>query len=162
MLETTPQSVNSALQRARATLEGGLEVARRERLALPSTERERELVTAFTEAFAGDDVEGLVALFTEDGRITMPPEPLVYEGRAAIRGFLLDRVPHPRPLGTVKLIHTRANGQPAFAAYLKDSHAGVRRCMGLFVLTVTQDGITAVTRFPDTGVLAHFGLPRCL
>jgi RNA polymerase sigma-70 factor (ECF subfamily) len=162
MLATTPQSVNSALQRARAALEDGPRPAVRERLALPSSEEERRLVSAFSEAFASDDIEGMVALLTEDGRITMPPEPLEYEGRDAFRTFLLSRVPHTRPRGTVRLVATRANGQPAFAAYIRDGHADVRRCMGVFVLTVRVDGISAITRFGDSAVLSKFGLPRTL
>jgi RNA polymerase sigma-70 factor (TIGR02960 family) len=162
MLSTTTQSVNSALQRARSTLEAGLDGARRERLALPRSDRERALVAAFMDAFANDDIDGLVSLFTDDARITMPPEPLVYEGRPAVEAFLRNRIPHPRPLGTVRLIDTRANGQPAFAAYLKDAHSGAQRCMGLFVLTVEVGGISEITRFADSGVLAQFGLPRTL
>ena len=160
MLETTPASVNSALQRARATLESDPDAPRPERLALPHSERERELVTRFSDAFAADDIDAMVALLTADGRISMPPEPLVYEGRDAFRTFLESRIPHRRPRGPLRIVHTRANGQPAFAAYLGDAQCEVQRCMGLFVLTVEVDGIAAITRFGDTGILRVFGLPR--
>jgi RNA polymerase sigma-70 factor (ECF subfamily) len=159
MLEVSEVSVNSALQRARGALEPGVA---RERVVLPRSERERELVTRFTEAFSNDDIDGVVALLTDDAKITMPPEPLEYEGRDAIRAFLLNRIPTPRPAGTVRIVPTRANGQPAFGYYVRDAQCGIVRCNGIFVLTIAQDGIAAITRFGDTGLLPHFGLPRSL
>jgi RNA polymerase sigma-70 factor (TIGR02960 family) len=162
MLETTDASVNSALQRARAALGPALPPASRDRMALPRSEQEREVVSRFAEAFANDDVDGVVALLTEQAKVTMPPEPLEYEGPEAIRAFLLNRIPRRRPPGTVRLVATRANGQPAFAYYLKDPHCDIARCNGLFVLTIEGDRIAAITRFGDTGILPHFGLPRTL
>ncbi len=162
MLETSETSVNSALQRARAALEPALPPASRDGAALPRSEQEREVVTRFAEAFANDDVDGVVALLTEQAKVTMPPEPLEYEGPAAIREFLLDRIPRRRPPGTVRLVPTRANGQPAFGYYLKDPQCGIARCNGLLVLTIEGDRIAGLTRFGDTGILPHFGLPRTL
>jgi RNA polymerase sigma-70 factor (TIGR02960 family) len=162
MLETSGASVSSALQRARAALEPALPPASRDRVALPRSEQEREVVGAFAEAFANDDVDGVVALLTEQAKVTMPPEPLQYEGPEAIRAFLLNRIPRRRPPGTVRLVATRANGQPAFAYYLKDPQCDIARCNGLFVLTIEGDRIAAITRFGDTGILPHFGLPRTL
>jgi len=157
MLEVTEVAVNSALQRARAALDTG---APRDRAVLPASEN--ELVAKFTEAFANDDIDGVVALLTEDAKITMPPEPLEYEGREAIRGFLLNRIPRRRPEGTVRVVPTRANGQPAFGYYIRDPQCEIARCQGIFVLTVCNEGISAITRFGDTGLLPHFGLPRTL
>jgi SnoaL-like domain len=162
MLKTSETSVNSALQRARSALEPALPPASRDRAALPRSEQEREVVTRFAEAFANDDVEGVVALLTEQAKVTMPPEPLEYEGPAAIREFHLDRIPRRRPPGTVRLVPTRANGQPAFGYYLKDPQCGIARCNGLLVLTIEGDRIAGLARFGDTGILPHFGLPgRC-
>jgi RNA polymerase sigma-70 factor (ECF subfamily) len=162
MLETTETSINSALQRARAALEPALPPAARDRTALPRSEQERDVVSRFAEAFANDDVDGVVALLTEQAKATMPPEPLEYEGPAAIRAFPRNRIPRRRLPGTVRLVPTRANGQPAFAYYLKDPQCGIARCNGLFVLTIEGDRIAAITRFGDTGILPHFGLPRTL
>jgi RNA polymerase sigma-70 factor (ECF subfamily) len=162
MLEVSEVSVNSALQRARATLQDDTRIVTRERAALPRSVRERELVAQFAEAFSNDDIDGVVALLTDDAKITMPPEPLEYEGRDAIRAFLLNRIPTPRPPGTVRLVPTRANGQPAFGYYQLDPSGGIARCTGIFVLTIENDGISALTRFGDTGLLRHFGLPRSL
>jgi RNA polymerase sigma-70 factor (ECF subfamily) len=159
MLDTTEASVNSALQRARATLDARLP-ANRDRAPLPSSPRERELVTAFAEAFQTNDVDRLVTLLTDDALITMPPEPLEWQGRDAIHAFLTERAAarHPRRLW---LIPTRANGQPAFGYYTEDVHTRIARNDGIFVLTLTDHGIAAITRF-DSATLPWFGLPRTL
>ncbi len=83
-----PASVNSALQRARASLEARVPV-RRERLSVP--EADRELVVRFAEAFERDDIDSVVALLTEDAVVSMPPEPEWHQGRAAIDTFLRER-----------------------------------------------------------------------
>jgi RNA polymerase sigma-70 factor (ECF subfamily) len=160
MLDTSPASVNSTLQRARASLDARRAVAR-DRAAVPSAPAERELVARFAEAFVQGDVDTLVSMLTDDVLITMPPEPLEYEGIEAVAGFLRDRMWGPQARERT-LIATRANGQPAFAYYLKDAHASVSRCLGLLVLTFDGERICGLTRFGDTGFLPAFGLPRML
>ena len=91
----------------------------------------------------------------------MPPEPLEYQGRDAVGGFLLDRA-HARAPAGLRLIPTRANGQPAFGLYIEDRHAAFYRCFGLLVLTLEGERISAITRFRDSAVLALFGMPRTL
>jgi RNA polymerase sigma-70 factor (ECF subfamily) len=157
MLEVSEASVTSALHRARTALEP-LEV---EQAPLPGSPAERALVARFTEAFEGGDVDGVVALLTGDALLTMPPEPLEYEGPAAIAGFL-STVPAGGRLDRFRLVPTRANGQPAFGCYLDDAYAPVAHAYGLMVLTLRGDRIAAITGFPDTGVFPHFGLPRTL
>ena len=122
---------------------------------------ERELVSQFAEAFVADDIDAVVALMTEDALVTMPPEPLEYQGREAIHRFLLDRV-HARGDREIRFVETRANGQPALGHYIEDPHAPVLRCYGLIVLRLDGDQISGLTRFRDTAVLARFGLPRTL
>src|SRR5438309_1034544 len=78
MLDSSEASVNSALQRARATLDSRLPTSR-ERAPLPRSARERELLARFAEAFEVGDVDGVVALLTDDALLTMPPEPLEYQ-----------------------------------------------------------------------------------
>ena len=102
---------------------------------------------------------GVAALLTGDALLTMPPEPLEYQGPAAIAGFL-SSVPAGGRLDQFVLIPTRANGQPAFGCYLRDPHAPVAHAYGLMVLTLHGERIGAITGFPDTGVFPHFGLPR--
>ena len=90
MLDTSEASVTSALQRARATLDARMPVPR-ERAPLPRSGRERELLSRFAEAFEDGDIDGVVALLTDDALLNMPPQPLEYQGPAAIAAFLADR-----------------------------------------------------------------------
>jgi RNA polymerase sigma-70 factor (ECF subfamily) len=160
MLDTTETSVNSALQRARATLDATA-APRRERAPLPSSSAERELVGRFADAFVNGRVDQIVALLTEDAWVTMPPEPFEYQGLPAIDEFFrrafgarIDRIN--------RLVPTRANGQPAFGHYIGDGHARVVRGVGVIVLTIDGDRISHLTRFGGAGLLASFGLPRTL
>jgi RNA polymerase sigma-70 factor (ECF subfamily) len=160
MLETSEPSVSSALQRARATLDSRLP-ANRERAPLPRSVHEREVLGTFADAFEAGDVDRVVALLTDDALLTMPPEPLEYQGLEAIRAFLSDRFA-VSDIGGVRLVPTRANDQPAFGHYLPDPHTSIARFAGVIVLTLEGDRISALTRFGDTGILPHFGLPRTL
>jgi RNA polymerase sigma-70 factor (TIGR02960 family) len=161
MLETSEASVNSALQRARATMESRLPGPDRERAPLPRSARERDLADRFAAAYSSDDIDGIVALLTADAWFTMPPVTLEYQGLAAITAFLRD-VSAWRDGKLDRLVPTRANGQPAYGCYRQDAHAQVFRARGLIVLTLEGDRISAVTRFVDNGVLPYFGLPRTL
>src|SRR5262249_10848549 len=103
------------------------------------------------------DLEALVALLTDDVFIAMPPEPLGYEGRDNVARYW------GRQFGAGRrfdLVPTRANGQPAFGAYLRVP-AGSRHAAGFYVLTLAGDRISAMPRF-DPSVLPWFGLPRAL
>ena len=160
MLDSTPTSVNSALQRARDTLDARLP-APRERPPLPRSPRERQVAERFAEAYQGGDLDGLLRLLTEDAWLTMPPATLEYQGHAAIAGFLAGGA-RWRDGRALKLVPTSANGQPAFGCYLQDAHADLYHAHGLVVLTLEGDRISAVTRFVDNSVLSHFGFPRTL
>ena len=155
MLGSIEASVNSALQRARATMASRLPV--RERAPLPRSAREREVATRFATAFAANDIDGVVALLTDDAWFTMPPVTLEYQGPEAIAGFLRD-VNTWRGPRRYRLIPTRANGQPAFGFYLQEGQSPVFRAHGLIVLTLEGDQISAITRFVDNSNLARFGL----
>jgi RNA polymerase sigma-70 factor (TIGR02960 family) len=159
MLDTTATSVNSALVRARATIEEGGPRAH-DRAPLPRSAQERELVARFADAFEHGDVEPIVALLAKDAWWTMPPEPYGYQGQDAIEqyiahGFATRETPR-------RLIPTRANSQPAFGQYAKDPHADVGRALSLLVLTLDGDRISHITRFAATSALPHFGLPRTI
>ena len=160
-LGITEASVTSALHRARSALDAGPPVATLEQVPLPNSRDERELVARFTDAFEGGDVEGVVALLTDDAWLTMPPEPLEYQGPAAIARFL-STVPAGGRLDLFRLVPTRANGQPASGCYLRDPHTPIAHAYGLMVLTLRGDRVAAITGFPDTSVFRHFGLPRTL
>jgi RNA polymerase sigma-70 factor (TIGR02960 family) len=161
MLEVSEASVNSALQRARATMGARLPGPDRERAPLPRSARERDLAERFASAYAGDDVDGVIALLTEDAWYTMPPATLEYQGPEAIGAFLRES---SRWRGSRRclLMPTRANGQPAYACYLHDGRAPLFRSYGLIVLTLEGERISAVTRFVDNSILARFGFPRTL
>ena len=88
----------------------------------------------------------------------MPPLPFEYRGIDAAREFLM-RVVHLR--GPRRLVHTRANGQPAFGIYVLDERVGIYRAVGLGVATLAGEKIAALTRF-ETSLLSDFGLPRNL
>ena len=160
MLDTTATSVNSLLRRARAAFESRLPAAGRDRAPLPSSKLERDVVGRFADAVAAGDVDAMVALLTDDAWVTMPPEPWEYQGPAAIRVFLRDR--ELRRGALLRLVPTRANGQPAYGCYLPNPRAEIARAYALFVLTLAGDRISAITWFGDTGVFPQFGLPRTL
>jgi hypothetical protein len=151
--------VRGDLQRARATLDSRLP-APRERAPLPRSARERELLGRFAEAFETGDVDRVVELMTDDALLTMPPEPLEYQGLEAINAFLSNRFRVDDVRG-VRLVPTRANDQPAFGHYARSARVD-RAVLRRIVLTLEGDTISALTRFGDSAILPHFGLPRTL
>jgi RNA polymerase sigma-70 factor (TIGR02960 family) len=157
ILATSEQSVESALKRARATLARHLPPPGQQP-ALPHSRAEAELVDRLTRAFEAADVDGIVALLTDDAWLTMPPVPLEYQGRELCTRFF-DLV---FALGRrYRLVATRANGQPAFGIYMFDPHAPVLHATGLIVITLAAERISRIDRF-DNSVLPRFGLPRSL
>jgi RNA polymerase sigma-70 factor (TIGR02960 family) len=158
MLDTTVESVKSALKRARAGLERQ-RAAAADREPPPDTDSpaEDEIVAEFVRAWESADVDALVALLTGDVFMSMPPLPLEYEGRDVVGRFCASLFGAGRRFD---LVATRANGQPAFGAYLR-APGGVRHGTGLFVLTLSGARICAMSRF-ENSVLASFGLPRSL
>jgi hypothetical protein len=114
-------------------------------------------VAKFVRAYESADLDAVAALLTDDVFPSMPPMSFEYEGRDVVARFCASLFRPGRRFG---LVPTRANGQPAFGAYLR-APAGIRHGTGLFVLTLTGDRICAITRF-DNSVLPWFGLPRSL
>jgi RNA polymerase sigma-70 factor (ECF subfamily) len=160
MLDASEESVTSALKRARATLERHQRsAASREPAPPPGSAAEQQLVDRLTRAFETADVDGIVALLTEDVWVTMPPLPLEYSGRELVAQFLLATA--FRPGWTARLIPTRANGQPAFGFYARDPQTGRYYTVGLLVLTLSGAQIAAMTRF-DPLTVPRFGLPAIL
>jgi RNA polymerase sigma-70 factor (TIGR02960 family) len=161
MLETSEESVTSALKRARATLDADpASVSRQEPAPPAGSNAEQSVVERFVKAFATDDVDGIVAMLTEGAIVKMPPMPFEYEGRDAAARFFTAMAPTtPRRM---HVIQTRANGQPAFACYSKDDVAENWRTMGLIVITLAGSSVSEIAGFFDPSVLAGFGLPRIL
>ena len=160
MLDSTVESVNSALKRARASLQHRLgPMGEHEPPPAPDSPDEQALVAKFVRAYQSGDVDELVALLTADVCVSMPPIPLEYHGLDAAARFTASVFRQGRR--TYDLVPTRANGQLAFGAYLRAPTGGIRHGTGLLVLTLTGDRISAITRF-DNSVLAWFGLPQSL
>jgi RNA polymerase sigma-70 factor (TIGR02960 family) len=158
MLDSTVESVNSALKRARASLQRQRPpITNREPPPPCDSPPEDALVGKFVRAYEAADLDALVALLTDDVFISMPPMPFEYEGRDVVARFCAGIFRAGRRFD---LIPTRANGQPAFGAYLRAA-TGIRHGIGLLVLTLSGDRICAITRF-ENSVLPSFGLPRSL
>jgi RNA polymerase sigma-70 factor (TIGR02960 family) len=157
MLDTTVESVTSALKRARAGLQRRLRPADREPPPALGSPAEDAIVARFVHAWESADLDALVDLLTDDIFLSMPPMPFEYEGRAVAARFCAGIFRAGRRF---ELVPTRANGQPAFGAYLRGS-GGISHGTGLYVLTLSGDRICAMTRF-ENSVLPSFGLPRSL
>ncbi len=158
MLDSTVESVNSALKRARAGLQRQRPpAAGRESPPASGSPAEDALVAKFVRAWESADLGALVALLADDVFMSMPPLPFEYEGRDLVARFCAGLFGAGRRFD---LVPARANGQPAFGAYLR-APGGIRHGTGLYVLTLTGDRICAMTRF-EASVLPWFGLPRSL
>jgi RNA polymerase sigma-70 factor (ECF subfamily) len=152
-LATSTAAVNSALQRARATL-SAREVGEAES---ELTDAQRRLVERYVEAFERFDVEALTALLRHDATLSMPPYALWLQGPDAIRGWLLGRGSECR--GS-RLVPTAANGLPAFGQYRPGPPGEPHRPWALIVLELSGDSITSWNAFLDTAALfPAFGLP---
>ena len=159
ILDGTEESVTSALKRARAALQYRRAQPPGREPPPPDSAAERELIARLTRAYDVGDVDGIVALLADDVRLRMPPVPLEYQGREVADRFLTAVALRQRR--TYRLVATRANGQPAFGAYVRDPLTGVAHANGLLVLTLAGERISVMTRF-DNSVLPRFGLPRTL
>jgi RNA polymerase sigma-70 factor (TIGR02960 family) len=149
MLDTTPTAIKGALQRARAALDDAKPAPR------PGPDRERDLGRRFAEAFTAADIDGVIALLTDDAWLSMPPAPHEYHGLDAITGFLHASFAY-RGDGPVHLVPANANGQVAYGTYLGEP---VATPAGLFVLTMAGDHIQHIARFHTNALYPRFGLP---
>ena len=158
MLDTTADSVNSALKRARATLHGRQpHLAGGDSPPVAGSPAEQAIVAKFVHAWESADVEALIALLTDDVVISMPPIPFEYEGKAVAASFCASIFRAGRRFD---LVPARANRQPAFGVYLRTAN-GTSQGVGLYVLTLEGVRIRAMTRF-ENSVLPWFALPRWL
>ena len=147
MLGVSVAAANSALQRAR----DGVERERREgtlaRAHRPADERaERAVMRRFVEAWEAVDIERLTMLLADDALLTMPPEPMHVVGPAEIGGFF-STVPMDGRLDLIRLRSTRANGQPALAAFVQEEPGGPFRGYGIMVFALDGDRVAGITGF---------------
>ena len=159
LLDSSVPSVNSALLRARSTIERRFPDGRPGALHAQD-ERQRELVDRFLRVWDAADVDGLVALLREDAVVAMPPWLHWYAGHAAIRAFFSWIWPPGGPRADhLRLVPTAANAQPAFAVYRPVHERGLLEAHAIQVLTVREGAIAAITHFRDPRVFARFDLP---
>jgi RNA polymerase sigma-70 factor (ECF subfamily) len=150
LLDTTVASVNSALQRARATL-GQLDLGR----PAPVSPEHQTLLARYVDAFERYDVAALVSLLREDAVMSMPPFALWLEGADQIGAFFLGT---GAACEGSKVLVTSANGCPAFASYKRDGHGG-HVPWGIHVLEMAGDRVAAQHSFIGPEHFAVFGLP---
>jgi RNA polymerase sigma-70 factor (ECF subfamily) len=160
ILDSTEESVTSALKRARAALQYQRAQSADQKPPPPDSQPERELVRRFARAYEAGDVPELVSLLTKDAWLIMPPVPHQFQGRELAAQFWAATA--FRSGRSSRLVPTRANGQPAFGLFVRESLAPVSRASGILVLTLAGRQISAVTGFPDSDARRIFGLPRML
>jgi RNA polymerase sigma-70 factor, ECF subfamily len=158
LLETSLPSVNSALQRARATLRGRLPDRRTEWAPSPGpSEEERELLRRYLDAHERADAGALAELLREDARLTMPPHPTWYMGREAVR--IASEKGFDPEFGRLRSVVAHANLQPAAAHYLRPPGESEYRPLALDVLRIEGGRVAEIHSFVYPGLFPAFGLP---
>jgi RNA polymerase sigma-70 factor (ECF subfamily) len=158
VLDSNPDAVYSALQRAHKTVEQRLpERSQQATLRSLGDDSLRELVESYVDAWERADVDAIAAMLAEDAAFTMPPQALWFRGRDTIAEFL-----RLRPLSDRyrwRVIPTSANGQPAFANYIWNQQANAFIPEGIAVWTLDGTAISEMTVFREPKLFEHFGLP---
>jgi RNA polymerase sigma-70 factor (ECF subfamily) len=164
LLETSVASVNSAVQRARATLREHLPARRLDWAPAPASASERTVLRRYMDAVEGADLAAVADLLAEDVRTTMPPFPEWFDGRDAVLAALAASWDPDLPgyVGRFRLLPTRANGSPAVAAYVRLAGEPEFRAFAISVIRIEGDRIAELTAFHDTGLFPTFGLPSSL
>ncbi|MFY9913170.1 MAG: RNA polymerase subunit sigma-70 [Nocardioidaceae bacterium] len=160
LLDMSVAAANSALQRARATLQQNPLERDRAGSAWEPTEDEKRLLEGFIEAHQRGDFAASIALMHEDIRVTMPPHPMVYDGVAAMRG-LMERAFGAEGMGEWRLVPAWANRQPAALSYLRRPGDAEFRAFKFDVLRCADGTVREITTF-DARLCAAFGLPEVL
>ncbi|MFC0623358.1 sigma-70 family RNA polymerase sigma factor [Kribbella deserti] len=162
LLEVSVAAANSALQRARATLKQHLPERRVEWApASDPTEQERAVLRRYIDATERADLSGLAALLRADARFTMPPEPVWCDGRDAVIAAWAPTLVGPNALTDFKHLITRANRQPAVAAYVRWPGTDTHVPLGLDVLRIEGNQVVEVTAFSPR-LFPALGLPSTL
>jgi RNA polymerase sigma-70 factor, ECF subfamily len=158
LMETSVAAANSALQRARATLQERLPAARSDWGRAPGAgATERDLLRRYIEAMESADIDGLVAMLAADARMTMPPYPTWFAGARAIADF------HAATVWVggraYRHVATRANRQPAAAVYMRAPGDDAFRPLAIDVLRVDAGRVAEINAFVLPELLPRFGLP---
>jgi RNA polymerase sigma-70 factor, ECF subfamily len=155
LVDMSMPAVNSALQRARATLRSSYSPMGSPGAATPRRSNPRNLLERYVRAWEAADVVGLVALLREDAVLRMPPQPTVI-GARRIGDFLAESIFASAPM---RLLESNANGSPAFAAYRQAPADSRYLVFALLVIANDGDQITHIDAFSDPRLLARFNLP---
>jgi RNA polymerase sigma-70 factor (ECF subfamily) len=160
LLETSVPAANSALQRARATMQQHLPARRAEWSAGERSAEERALLERFIDAHERGDAEAAVSIAAQDIRITMPPYPYSFEGLEAV-ATLMERAFGEEKEGDWRLVPAQANRMPAAASYLRRPGDSEFRAFKLDVLRIEDGLIAEITTF-GYALFPAFGLPPTL
>ncbi len=161
LLETTLSAVNSALHRARTTLDQTYHQAGPDAVQESVVDEvTRRLLERYVQAWETADIAGLTALLREDAILSMPPSPSWYRGRSAVVGLVGSMAFGGDAVGRWRLLPSSANGQPAFAFYQRAARRGTYQGFGLQVLTIQDGLVVSIVAFLDPSALGRFGLPR--
>jgi RNA polymerase sigma-70 factor (ECF subfamily) len=161
VLETTPVSVDSALQRAHRTVDERLpSQSQQETLRLIGDDELSQLVERYLAAWERDDVDAVVSMLAEDARLVMPPLPTWVSGRDQVAAFL-----HAYTFSGARrwrIVPTSANGQPAFATYSWVEQTAAFMPHSLSVLTLREGEVEEITAFMTSDSFPHFDLPASI
>ena len=161
LLDTSVAAANSALQRARATMQEHLPARRAEWSAGAPTDEERALLDRFIDAHERCDAAAAIAIASEDLRITMPPDMMSFDGLDVIAPFLERAFAEETRDGEWRLVPTWANRMPTAAGYLKRPGDSTFRAFKFDVLRIEDGAIAEITTF-GAGLFPAFGLPQTL
>lgn len=162
LLDTSVPAVKSALHRARATLAAHDLTDRLDDAVSALDTGAQQRLAAYVRAWEQADVDGLMALLTEDATFSMPPIPSWYAGRSVVVALVAKTIFAGDAVGRWRLLPTRANRQIAFGLYRLDPDAGVYRAYGVQVLTFAARDIADITTFRDPALVPRFNLPETL
>ncbi len=162
-LGITVSSVTSLLHRARATMKQRDLPHRREliRVGTPDAQT-KKLLDRYVHAWESADIDGIIALLTQDATFPMPPQPLWIQGKEAIRALIRETILSGDAQGRWKLVPIQANGQPGFAFYRLDDAARTYQPFALQLVTITQGLVSGAITFGFPRLFHYFKLPASL
>jgi RNA polymerase sigma-70 factor (ECF subfamily) len=158
LLEMSVASVNSALQRARATVQRNRPSDRLEWTTSFASATEDDLLQRLMRASERADAEAIVELLSPDARWSMPPYPWWFDGLDAVARSVRQGLGENNP-GEWRVVQVRANRQPGCAAYVRRWHDDTYRAFAVNVIRIEGNAIAEVTGFHDPRLFAAFGLP---
>ncbi|MGH8913963.1 MAG: RNA polymerase subunit sigma-70 [Acidimicrobiia bacterium] len=156
VLHASVAAVNSALQRARATLATYRAGDAAEFSPRPATEQERRLVEQYMDAHERADPAAVVAMLADDARLTISPMGMVWDGKEEITPGFMENM---NSLGEFRCVATRANRQPAVANYLRAWGDDRYRAFSLVVLGIDDGAVVEMTTFAEPSLFEAFELP---